>query len=100
MQTVESEFTDLYFMCPNLPAEDIPEGNKESNKVVKVVGEKPFFSFEPKNHVELGKHLGWFDFEAAAAMTGTTLPFIKAMRYACSIHLTMMMLNNNYKPWL
>ncbi len=103
-ETVEAEFNNLYLHCPNLPAEDIPVGNKESNKVVKVVGEQPTFMFEPKNHVELGKQLGWFDFEAAAAMTGSNFALYKGDAVRMLYSLTMMMLNNNsqhgYSPVL
>ncbi|MBY0110339.1 MAG: serine--tRNA ligase [Candidatus Babeliaceae bacterium] len=94
-QTLDHEFNELYLHCPNLPAEDIPEGNKESNKVIKIVGKQPTFTFEPKNHVELGKQLGWFDFEAAAAMTGSNFALYKGDAVRLLYSLTMMMLNNN-----
>jgi seryl-tRNA synthetase len=96
-EKIESEFNDLYLNCPNIPSEDIPEGNKESNKVIKTVGQQPTFIFEPKNHVELGKHLGWFDFEAAASMTGTNFALYKGDAVRMLYSLTMMMLNNNVK---
>lgn len=96
-QAVDSEFNDLYLHCPNLPSDDIPQGNKESNLVVKVFGEKPTFTFEPKNHVELGKHLGWFDFEKAAAMTGSNFALYKGDAVRMLYSLTIMMLNNNVK---
>lgn len=90
-----SEFNDLYLHCPNLPAADLPDGGKEANTVVKVVGTQPTFDFEPKNHVELGKHLGWFDFEAAAAMTGSNFALYTGDAVRMLYSLTMLMLNNN-----
>ena len=46
-------------VIPNLPLKNVPEGLKESdNKVIKTWGKKPKFSFEPKNHLEIGKMLG------------------------------------------
>lgn len=94
---VHTTFQELYLMCPNLPADDLPVGNKEANKVVKTVGKKPTFAFEPKNHVELGKALGWFDFEAAAQMTGTNFALYKGDAVRMVYSLAMMMLNNNVK---
>lgn len=49
---------------PNLPAEDIPEGeNEDSNKEVSRYSEPKDFNFETKDHDELGRELGIFDFE-------------------------------------
>lgn len=94
-EAMSSAFNELYLHCPNLPAADLPEGGKEANTVIKVVGKQPTFDFEPKNHVELGKHLGWFDFEAAAAMTGSNFALYKGDAVRILYSLTMMMLNNN-----
>src|SRR4029077_16913943 len=52
LKDFDREFKDLYLRCPNIPADDVPEGNKESNKVVKTWGEKRQFDFAPRNHVE------------------------------------------------
>jgi len=51
LQALEKKFHALYLSCPNLPQSDVPEGNKESNKVVKEVGKKPTFAFPIKNHL-------------------------------------------------
>ena len=96
-QDLEAQFMQLYLSCPNVPADDIPAGNKEENVVVKVVGLKPHFDFDPKNHVELGKQLGWFDFETAAAMTGSNFALYKGDAVRMLYSLTIMMLNNNAK---
>jgi seryl-tRNA synthetase len=101
---LEQQFRELYLSCPNLLASDVPEGNKESNQVVKEVGSKPHFNFEVKHHLELGNALGWFDFEAAAAMTGSNFPLYKKDAVKLMYALTMYMLKNNmtygYEPVL
>lgn len=97
LEGLEKEFRDLYLRCPNVPFEDVPNGNKESNKVVKEVGKKPEFSFEPKNHVELGKKLGWFDFEAASVMTGSNFALYKGDSVKLVYSLMLFMLKNNLK---
>lgn len=103
-QEVAARFKDLYLHCPNLLADDIPEGNKESNVVVTQVGKQPHFDFEPKNHVELGEALGWFDFAAAARMTASNFALYRGDAVKLMYALEMFMLQNNmehgYQPVL
>ena len=98
------KFKNLYLSCPNLLADDVPAGNKESNQVVKEWGKIPNFSFEPKNHVELGEKLGWFDFAAAAHMTAANFALYKNECVKLIYALEMFMFNNNlehgYSPVL
>lgn len=97
LTNVEAEFTNLYLSCPNIASAEIPEGGKEANKVVKVVGEKPQFSFPVKNHLELGTALKWFDFETAAQITAGNFPLYMGDGVKVIYALTMMMLKNNMK---
>ena len=94
---LEEKFNNLWLSCPNIPQDDIPQGNKESNKVVKTEGEKQNFSFTPKNHVELGEKLGWFDLEKAANMSGSHFIFYKEPAVKLMYALTHLMLKNNVK---
>ena len=44
---------------PNAPLDDVPEGEDENANVeVRVWGDKPSFSFSPKQHFEIGEDLG------------------------------------------
>jgi seryl-tRNA synthetase len=62
----------LLLNVPNLPHEQCPVGTSaEDNPVVRTWGEKPTFSFAPKNHIELGEHLGLFDLERATKISGS-----------------------------
>ncbi|MBT4856498.1 serine--tRNA ligase [bacterium] len=97
LEQVSKDFKELYLRCPNIPADDTPVGGKEANKVVKTVGEQPVFDFEPKNHVDLGLALGWFDFEAAAKMTGSQFVFYKDEGVKLIYALMMFMMQNNMK---
>lgn len=94
---VEKEFKQLYLSCPNLPADDIPVGDKDANKVVSQKGEKPTYNFSIKNHVQLGQELGWFDFDAAAKMTGAQFVLYKGEAVKLMYALTMFMLKHNAK---
>jgi seryl-tRNA synthetase len=104
LEVVQTAFRQLYLECPNIPEEIVPVGNKESNKSVKEFGAKPSFDFPVKNHVELGKALEWFDFEAAAIMTGARFVLYQNEAVDLTYALTMLMLKNNkkhgYKPFI
>ena len=91
LKIVEQQFKDLYLSCPNIPFADLPSGNK----VVKIVGEKPHFDFTPRNHVELGAALNWFDFAAATRMTGSNFALYKGDAVLLLYTLTQLMLKNN-----
>lgn len=95
LEKTKEDFNYLYLRCPNTLEADVPEGNKEENKVVKTFGEKPKFDFEIKNHVELNKINDWFDLEAAAQMTGSQFVFYKEQAVNLIYALTKMMLKNN-----
>ncbi|MGM9857863.1 MAG: serine--tRNA ligase [Bacilli bacterium] len=70
LQQIENEIKSFVETLPNIPDEDLLPGEKENNKVVKVVGEKPVFDFKPKDHVELAESLGLVDYERGAKISG------------------------------
>ena len=61
---------DFLSRLPNFPDEDMLPGEKENNQVVRVVGEKPEFSFPIKNHVDLCTSLGLIDYERGVKLGG------------------------------
>lgn len=74
----EKAFLSLMLLVPNIPSLDTPIGPDESgNKVLREVGEKPVFGFQPKEHDELGKALGIIDTETAATVTGSRFSYLK-----------------------
>lgn len=97
LQKTAQEFKDLYLHCPNIIMETVPEGGKEHNKVVKEYGEKPQFSFQCKNHLELGLLNNWFDFEVAAMMTASNFALYKNQAVTLVYKLMLLMFNNNVK---
>ncbi len=70
LKETDKELVSKLEVLPNIPDEDVPAGGKESNEDVKVVGEKPTFDFEIKDHVQLGNDLGLLDFERASKIAG------------------------------
>lgn len=55
---------------PNIPDEDVVAGGKENNEIVRTWGEKPEFSFEIKNHVDLVTKLDLVDYERGVKLGG------------------------------
>ena len=97
LDEAQKVFDELFLACPNLPVDDLPEGGKEANKVVKVHGTKPEFAFPIKNHLELGQQNKWFNFDAAVTMTGSGFPFYQKDAVKVIYALAMLMLKNNAK---
>ncbi len=63
---------------PNLPADDVPAGEDESENVeIRRVGEPRRFDFEPRDHVDIGEGLGLMDFASAARMSGARFVILK-----------------------
>ena len=63
---------DMLAGIPNLPFEDVPEGEDESGNIeLHTWGTPRKFNFEPKAHDDLGADLGMMDFETAAKMSGS-----------------------------
>ena len=57
-------------VLPNIPADDVPAGGKENNKVEKTQGTAPEFGFAPKDHLELSESLGLIDYERGVKVGG------------------------------
>lgn len=70
LKMLDRELTSLLEVLPNIPDEDVIAGGKEANEVIKIVGQKPEFDFEIKDHVEIGKGLRLFDLDTATKISG------------------------------
>ena len=66
----QSNLNDLLSIIPNLPDDDVPVGDETKNREIKLNGEKKVFSFELKEHFELGENLNLMSFEQAANISG------------------------------
>jgi seryl-tRNA synthetase len=68
----EARMREILSTLPNLPHESVPVGVDETANVeVRRWGTPPEFSFEPKDHVELGTALGILDLERASKITAS-----------------------------
>ena len=71
LKDVEAQIGDALLVLPNLPDADLPTGtSEEDNLEVRVVGNRPDFTFKAKEHWELGENLGYLDFERAVKVAG------------------------------
>ncbi len=76
VKTLEDELTSIALGIPNLPDENVPDGADENeNVILEIIGEKPEFSFEPKEHWDLDN--GWLDFERGVKLAKSRFSAIK-----------------------
>ena len=79
LRETEKELTSRLEVLPNLPDEDVPAGGKENNEDINVMGEKPTFDFEIKDHVQLAEDLGLLDLERASKISGSNFSMYTGM---------------------
>jgi len=78
LKPVMQKWQLLMLQVPNVPDISVPEGESDAdNKEVRVFGEKPKFSFEPKSQIELLKGNDLADFERGASVAGFRGYFLK-----------------------
>ncbi|MGX9364861.1 serine--tRNA ligase [Desulfoplanes sp. PS50] len=78
LKEVDGATTAFLLTLPNIPHEDVPVGRDENeNREEKTWGEKPGFSFTPREHWEIGTNLGGLDFPRAAKITGSRFVVLK-----------------------
>ncbi len=71
LRVTEEELNAFVMIVPNIQHASVPQGSgSEDNPVVRTWGEKPAFSFEPKQHFDLGESLNILDFARGAKITG------------------------------
>lgn len=67
LKEIEVELKNTLSVIPNLLDDSVPSGKDDTeNHELRSWGTPKEFSFEPKDHVELGENLGMLDFERAA----------------------------------
>jgi seryl-tRNA synthetase len=60
----QEELEALAMSIPNIPDDDVPDGEDEEDNVeIKKVLTPPSFNFTPKEHWELAEENGWIDFQ-------------------------------------
>jgi seryl-tRNA synthetase len=71
LRELESRAQEELLLIPNIPHESVPVGRDENdNTEMRTWGDHPEFTFQPKNHWEIGEDLGILDFERAGKIAG------------------------------
>ncbi|MDQ2953754.1 MAG: serine--tRNA ligase, partial [Pseudomonadota bacterium] len=75
----EEELHNALAQIPNLPLNDVPEGQSPADNVEHHRFGKPReFTFKPQQHFDLGEKLGQMDFEKAAKLSGSRFVVLKS----------------------
>ncbi|MBI2640079.1 MAG: serine--tRNA ligase [Candidatus Sungbacteria bacterium] len=78
LSVLEEEFNSLMYQVPNVPLAGVPIGKDEhDNIVLREVGEKQRFDFEPRDYIELGEKLDLIDTARAAKISGSRFGYLK-----------------------
>ena len=76
LSSVARERDELLARLPNVIAGDVPPAHDET---VREGGEEPEFSFEPRAHWDICRHLDIIDFERGGKVAASGFPFYKGL---------------------
>lgn len=94
LQDTEQQLDDTARQIPNMAHPDVPLGlDDDANLEVSRSGNIPKFSFEPKDHVQLGADLDIIDFDAATKVSGAKFYYLKNEAVFLEQALTLYTLN-------
>jgi seryl-tRNA synthetase len=78
LKLIQEELDQFLLRLPNIPDNAVPEGGDESGNIeVRKWGEIPNFSFEPRDHIDLGSSSNGIDFEAGAMLSGSRFSVLR-----------------------
>jgi len=109
LRVVEAELHLTVAGVPNIPDPDVPVGvDDKDNIVVRTIGEKPVYDFEPQAHWDLGTRLGMINFEAGVKLAGTRFYVLEGAGARLERALIFWMLDLHirqgyreiYPPWM
>jgi seryl-tRNA synthetase len=79
VREVEEKLSSIAMSVPNIPDDDVPEGEDEEDNVeLKVVLKKPEFDFTPKEHWDIDSKQEWIDFERGVKLSKSRFSVLKA----------------------
>jgi len=77
--SVAAELDKAIWQLENVVLQGVPDGGEADFVVIREVGVKPNFAFDPKDHVALGESLDVIDMERGAKISGSRFYFLKGM---------------------
>jgi seryl-tRNA synthetase len=83
VRTLDLELRDLEatldqhaLAIPNLPVDEVPEGDASANRILRSWGAPPTLNFAAKPHWELGESLGLLDLPGGVKIAGSGFPLL------------------------
>jgi len=109
LESVQAQLHDWLLTIPNIPHESVPVGkDSDHNQEVRRWGLPRNFSFEVKDHVDVGAALG-LDFETATKITGSRFALMRGdiarlhralAQYMLDTHTTLHGYQECYTPYI
>ncbi|MCC2028805.1 serine--tRNA ligase [Microbacterium sp. NPDC077644] len=91
-------------LIENVVIDGVPAGGEADFVELRRVGETPVFSFEPRDHLEIGEKLGAIDMERGAKVSGARFYFLKGIGARLEIALMNLALDkalqNGFTPMI
>ena len=85
----EQQFRIESHKIPNYAHPDAPVGKEDKDSLeIERCGTIPYFSFQPKDHVQIGEDLDLIDFETATKVTGPKFYYLKNEAVILELALT------------
>jgi seryl-tRNA synthetase len=110
LASINEQLDDILLGVPNLPCDDVPEGDDEEDNVeVRRWGDITAFDFDPLDHIELGNRDRAMDFESAAKLTGSRFVVLKGkmarmhralIQFMLDTHISEHGYNEIYVPYM
>jgi seryl-tRNA synthetase len=77
--TAEAQADRLLGSIPNVVLDDVPPGGEDDYVVLREVGERPAFDFDPRDHLALGELLGAIDMARGAKVSGARFYYLRGI---------------------
>jgi seryl-tRNA synthetase len=89
----EADFTRIAGAIQNPIVEGVPSGGEENFTLLREVGERASFDFEPRDHAELGDILGAIDIPRGVKVSGSRFYFLRGVGARLELALMNMALD-------
>ncbi len=78
LDIIEEKYNKILMSLPNITKPDVKEGKSDAdNELIKEVGKKREFDFEPKDYLTIGEKLDLIDIKRAAKVSGSRFGYLK-----------------------
>ena len=87
---LDAELRALLLRIGNIVQDGVPEGGEADFEVLREVGARPVFDFEPRDHLDLGERLAAIDTERGAKVSGARFYFLTGVGALLELALVQM----------